>query len=357
MKGTWISGTILTALLLLTGCQKQSSEESSEAQPNDPATSMDTPASGPIEAGKYTILDTRTDQADRTRAKQNVEDTLVKYPDVNCLVGLWSYNPPAILSAVKDAGKQGKVTIVAFDEEEETLQGIQDGFIHGTIAQQPFEFGYQSVKILTSLARGDKSALPNPPVIEIPVRVIKQGDVEEFRSLLKDLLRQADAPNPNSDRNDLVKIALVSNTVSDFWKYVQAGVKKGEKDFGAVCEFRMPPNGTPSEQQQIVEDMISKGVQGMAISPIDPANQKEMLNKASEKMSVICQDSDAPDSNRLCYVGTNNYRAGREAGKLIKEALPEGGKVVIFVGRLDAQNAQERRRGVIDELAGKPIQQ
>jgi len=311
----------------------------------------------PIQAGKYTILDTRTDMADRVRAKQNVEDTLIKYPDVGCLVGLWSYNPPAILSAVKDAKKEGQVKIVAFDEEEETLQGIADGYIHGTIAQQPFEFGYQSVKILSGLARGNKSVVPANGIMEIPVRVVRKADVEEFRNYLQALMASANAPQAGDGGGNAVQIALVSNTVSDFWRYVRAGVMKGEKEFNARCEFRMPADGTPAEQQRIVEDMIAKKVSGMAISPIDPQNQQELINRACAAMSVICQDSDAPDTKRLCYVGTNNYKAGREAGKLVKEAMPDGGKVVIFVGRLDAQNAQERRLGVIDELMGKPMPQ
>jgi ABC-type sugar transport system substrate-binding protein len=59
--------------------------------------------------------------------KANAVDTLVKYPDVAGLVGLWSYNDPAITGAVRDAGKVGQVKIICFDEEDETLQGIKEG--------------------------------------------------------------------------------------------------------------------------------------------------------------------------------------------------------------------------------------
>ena len=58
------------------------------------------------------IIDVRADDTDRVRAKQNVADTLVKYPDIACLVGLWSYNGPAIINATKEAGKIGKVKLV-----------------------------------------------------------------------------------------------------------------------------------------------------------------------------------------------------------------------------------------------------
>jgi len=104
----------------------------------------------------------------------------------------------------------------------------------------------------------------------------------------------------------------------------------------------------------MLESLIMRGTTGVAMSPVDPANQTEMINKACARMNVITQDSDAPESNRICYVGTNNYQAGREAGKLIKQALPDGGKLMIFVGMMDPQNAIDRRKGIIDELNNKP---
>ena len=81
---------------------------------------------------------------------------------------------------------------------------------------------------------------------------------------------------------------------------------------------------------------MAKGVSGMAIGPNDAENQAELINRACPAMNVICMDSDAPQTNRLCYVGTNNYLAGREAGKLIREVLPNGGKIMLFVGQIDA---------------------
>ena len=49
----------------------------------------------------------------------------------------------------------------------------------------------------------------------------------------------------------------------------------------------------------------------------------------------------------------SNYDAGRLCGKLVKEALPKGGKIMIFIGRLEQDNAKLRRQGVIDEIAGR----
>ena len=101
------------------------------------------------------IIDVRADDTDRVRAKQNVADTLVKYPDIACLVGLWSYNGPAIINATKEAGKIGKVKLVLFDEENDTLQGVKDGAVEATVVQNPYEFGRQAVTLMAKKLRGE----------------------------------------------------------------------------------------------------------------------------------------------------------------------------------------------------------
>jgi len=133
-----------------------------------------------IKGSKIEIVGTLTDNADHTKAKSNVEDALVKYPDIAGLMGLWSYNGPAIAEAVKAAGKQGKVEIVCFDEEEGTLQAVKDGVIFSTVVQQPYEFGYQSMRVLGALARGKDAGIPENKIIDIPVKVINKSNVDAF---------------------------------------------------------------------------------------------------------------------------------------------------------------------------------
>ena len=108
---------------------------------------------------KIRILDVRTDDVDDVRAKANAADTLVRYPNVKALVGLWSYNGPAILNAVREAGKVGSVKIIAFDEADETLAGISAGAIEATVVQQPYEFGYQAIHKMAQAARLMSSTL------------------------------------------------------------------------------------------------------------------------------------------------------------------------------------------------------
>jgi ribose transport system substrate-binding protein len=71
--------------------------------------------------------------------------------------------------------------------------------------------------------------------------------------------------------------------------------------------------------------------------------------------TLVTFDSDSPQSARLCFVGTDNYAAGRLCGLKVKEAAPGGGEVIISIGNLDKENGQRRRQGVIDELLDRPF--
>ena len=152
-----------------------------------------------------------------------------------------------------------------------------------------------------------------------------------------------------------LKIAYVTNGIDPFWNNAAVGVRAAEKEFDVQCEVLMPPKGI-IDQKRMIEALLVNGVDGIAISPIDAKNQVDLINEAAKRTHIITHDSDAPDSQRLCFVGMDNYKAGRAAGKLVKEALPNGGKIMIFVGRLEQLNAQQRRQGVIDELLDRTVQ-
>src|SRR5450432_2824396 len=153
-----------------------------------------------------------------------------------------------------------------------------------------------------------------------------------------------------------LKLAFVSNNASPFWTIARAGCNDAAKELGNVdVDFRIPSSGTAAEQQQILDDLLAKGIDGIAASPIDPANETDFLNKVAGQTLFITTDSDAPASKRVCYIGTDNTAAGVEAGKLIKEALPDGGKIMLFVGSMDVNKAKERYAGIKKTLDGSNI--
>jgi ribose transport system substrate-binding protein len=144
-----------------------------------------------LEGSKVEIVDIRTDGGDQAKARANAEDTLTKYgSDIQLLSGLWAYNTPQIYNAVKAAGKEGTVKIVGFDEDQLTLRGISEGVIEATVVQQPFEFGYESVKALARYIEGDRSMVPANKMQIIPTKIIDPSNVAEFANSVREMLRQ-----------------------------------------------------------------------------------------------------------------------------------------------------------------------
>ncbi len=144
------------------------------------------------------------------------------------------------------------------------------------------------------------------------------------------------------------RFAFITNGVADFWEHARAGAMKAGRDFDVKVDVITPNSMT--DQTRKIEDLLTRGTDGIAISPIDSANQVEIINKAASQTNLITHDADAPDTNRLVYIGMDNYDAGLLCGRTLRKAMPEGGKVMIFVGRMDQDNGKRRRQGFIDGL-------
>lgn len=141
-----------------------------------------------LQGSKVSIIDLMTDDADASNARDNAYETLKKYPDVAGMAGLWSYNCPAIVQALKPEAKLGKVKIVCFDDDRETLAAIKEGSIFGTVAQQPFDYGYQAVKTAAQVLKGDRSAIPGNKMIFVPTVVVQRNNVDDYSKKLDQLL-------------------------------------------------------------------------------------------------------------------------------------------------------------------------
>ena len=146
------------------------------------------------------------------------------------------------------------------------------------------------------------------------------------------------------------KLAFVTNNPSDYWIVARKGVEKAEKELGIQVDFQIPPNGDTADQAYILRNLLGQGVQGIAVSPVDPDNQTALLNTVASKTLLFTQDADAPSSNRVCFVGTDNVAAGRQAGEELKRVLPYGGNIVVCVGKKDARNASDRIQGLKESL-------
>jgi len=128
------------------------------------------------------IIETLVDGMSPTAAFANAQKTLAAYPDLAGMAGLYSYDGPAILSAVRSAGKSGQIKIVCFDAQMETLDGVAAGEIYGTIVQNPYKIGNRTVELMAKYVRGDKSALADGKIL-IPSQVVTAENVADYQRL------------------------------------------------------------------------------------------------------------------------------------------------------------------------------
>ena len=141
-----------------------------------------------VEAGatgpKYEVVDYLVDNGDSEKCVANIRETLEKYPDLACFVGMNARHGPILVRTLKELDKLGQVRLVTFDMEDETLQGIADGHIFATIAQDPYQFGFEAVAMLAKMARGDETSIPvvGRGSFSIAAEPIYQQNLNEFRA-------------------------------------------------------------------------------------------------------------------------------------------------------------------------------
>ncbi len=155
-----------------------------------------------------------------------------------------------------------------------------------------------------------------------------------------------------------ITIAGIGKCIHAYWREVELGMKAAEKKLkGCQVRWFVPSKEDVRAQISTFESFIAQGVDGIVIGPSNPAAIKGAVKKAlSAGIPVITFDTDAPDSGRLLYVGTDNYKAGYEAGKMMVKVLNGKGKVAICTGSLTALNSVQRMEGFKEALKGTKVE-
>jgi len=159
-------------------------------------------------------------------------------------------------------------------------------------------------------------------------------------------------PRPN--------IAIVAGE-SPYWDLVVKGAEDAARKYDANLTVVRAKPDVEAQSTRIRELVAGQRLDGIAISPINPAGQAALLFEVASKTPMITMDSDAPISKRLCFVGTDNYAAGRIVGQHVRDALGEGvggdagGEVIIAIANVEKDNSIHRRQGLIDELLDRPF--
>jgi len=131
---------------------------------------------------KFQALDHMVDDVDLARARDNVRNAIQNHKGkLTTLVGIWSYNAPAITDVVKEMGNRNEFTIVTFDAEPIAIEEIAKGNIDAMVVQNPYQMGYQGVHLMTALYQNDEKTVkellphhgePNGDIYDTGLKVV-----------------------------------------------------------------------------------------------------------------------------------------------------------------------------------------
>lgn len=158
---------------------------------------------------------------------------------------------------------------------------------------------------------------------------------------------------------DKYTFALVPKAMNNpFFDLAHEGCMAAEKEMKNIeCLYIGPGEHTESEQIQIVQDLIARKVDGIAVSPSNaPAMATALRAAKAAKIPVITWDSDLlpqDKSYRAAFVGTHNYDIGVNLAKLAQKLKPDGGTLCLQTGGASAANHNERLQGIRDTLGGR----
>jgi len=108
---------------------------------------------------RFESLDSLGDEFDPSRARENVRNAIRNHPELNFLVGIYAYNAPAIADVVTEIGRRKDFTIVTFDAEAAAIEHMAKGNIDAMVVQDPFQMGYQGVRLLRALVEDDQKVI------------------------------------------------------------------------------------------------------------------------------------------------------------------------------------------------------
>lgn len=154
-----------------------------------------------------------------------------------------------------------------------------------------------------------------------------------------------------ADPSTPLKLVVVTGGSGPYWQMLCNGATAAAADAGVELDIKKIEQDEDIESQmKLLSALLPEDADGVAISPLDAESQSSMLSRLAEKMIVVTVDSDAPNSNRISYVGASNYAAGLKSAQLVQEALPEGGKVAVLLANLTKHNMVERKIGFEEQM-------
>jgi ribose transport system substrate-binding protein len=116
---------------------------------------------------------------DSSKAAQMTAAAIRANPDLTGVYVTHSAAAEGASAAIKQAGKQGKIKLIAFDADPQQVVDLKRGVYDALVVQEPYEMGYQSVKLAGDLARGKTKASEVKEEHLLPFFVVTRKNVND----------------------------------------------------------------------------------------------------------------------------------------------------------------------------------
>jgi len=149
-------------------------------------------------------------------------------------------------------------------------------------------------------------------------------------------------------------VFVATNINLPYWQEAQAGFLDAAKALGVKGELVGPTGYAPNAELGIFRQIVEEHPAGICLSAARPEIFQAEIDKAvAQGIPVICVDADVPGSKRVLYIGTDNFKAGKESLKQMAALVPGNGSIVVIT--IPGQrNLDDRLAGVADTLKNFP---
>ncbi len=234
----------------------------------------------------------------------------------------------------------------------DTLKAIKEGNCNFAIAQKTYKMGWLSVEKLLDATNGktiDKQ-------IDTGIQFIRKDNVDSYMDDMKkemqDTAKASTTTPPPAGKT--LTFVMVPKGVHPYYEPCYQGFQDAAKKYGITVEFRAPKEFELPQQVEVLENLVSRKVDGIAISAVDDKGLVNVIKEATDAgIKIVTFDAPAPSTAALSYIGTLNPEAGYSAGVEFAKEMGDEGEVAILQGGLGAPNLNDRFAGFTKALAEK----
>jgi ABC-type sugar transport system substrate-binding protein len=266
--------------------------------------------------------------ATQNTALAKSQDLLNKYgPRLEGVFACNESSASGMLVALDQARLAGKVLFVGFDTSSRMINALEDGRMHGLVLQDPVHMGHLAVKTMVDHLDGKQveKRIPTGELVAAPENM----DDPKVKSRLSPEQHSGAVLKPENPKYSVAVIP--KGTAHEFWKSVHAGAAKAGAELNVEILWKGPLyEDNKQEQIKVVQDFVTKKVDGICLAPLDSRALVESVRYAKEQgiPTVIFDSGLADEDNIVSYVATDNYNGGRLAarrlGQLIEEQRKRG---------------------------------